>query len=265
MSTKTTDDWRNAVLQTLAEAGNSALAGMPSGTGTNGYAIDATAGMTQLLNEAKDELCKCALLAERTASLTCAIGATPNNALTLFGGLADCKTIRVVFDVYYAPTAGVTYRLTKLSPEAMENFYRDRLYAANAAPKYWANAKNDNRAVAIQARPDTGGQLLVTGYGLPADIDTGGNPTFAWLPADDEDAITLYAAMKLCEKASDDPRLAMRRAFIAPRLDKTMYRIRNRVPDHMRTEYMDGYLPYEKGAPAPEQAPTRPDTDGDGG
>ena len=65
MSTKTTDDWRNAVLQTLSEAANSALAGMPSGTGTNGYAIDATGAMTALINEAKDELCKCALLAER--------------------------------------------------------------------------------------------------------------------------------------------------------------------------------------------------------
>lgn len=246
MSTRTIEDFSNAVLLTLAEAADSDIAALLAGLDIDPPVITAPEGMAILINDGKDELCKRALLVEATGTKTLAIGDGPMveySALTVSG----VKTFRRAHQVRFDPTGSDPAYLVTDSGPSFELFHRDRVFAATAKPRYFANTTGGAPAIELQRKTSVAGVLTVTGYSIPPDL-VDSDDVFSWLAPDDDNAIIYYAALKLAEKRGEEPVLRTARKFLTARLDQIMIGIRGRVSEPMQREYLEAYIPFSSGA-----------------
>ena len=232
-------------MQVLGEAAEASLAALPTSDGTNGYVITPDLGMFNLISEAKDDVCKRVLPVRATGTKALLVGEGTAFPLATFTTTPTMKAWTHFQNARFDPTgADPAYELVKMSARAFENFYTDRETAANAPPLYAAPGVNDPRVLNLHRKTTLAGDLTVTGYIIPADLTSDVLTFGAWLDADDDPIIALWAAVKITEKITDDPVVRAKRAVLAVRLDMLMLGMRDRIPAHIAKHYLEPYYPY---------------------
>lgn len=226
---RTVQDVVNAMLFVLGESADSALALIAGATSAGGTAIVAGDNYLRLINDAKDTFTKQAYLVDALGTLTLSAGDGPYFPLITFTGV-NAKAVLGATTLSYTPAAiggnppGPSALVTEFSPMAMETFFRSRDTSTAAAPIYWCRKRNDRRVISLNTKA-AAGTLAVRGYGIPPDVAAFAD-TFPWMPDDYYYAIAYNAALMLCLKGIEDPKLAAAAERIADLYDPFVAGIR---------------------------------------
>lgn len=235
-------DLRNDVLLELGEQNDSTVAALETGTGANAYTITSDARIMELLNDAKDEVCKTCFLLYGTATLTTvSAGDGPTFPLSSFT-TAGVKGMTRALEVFWTGNALSKSRVRYCNPDDFRRQYPDRATASTGSTLYWATPVGNPASVEVYQRPNVSGTLTATGYCIASDFATSAD-TFTWLPAEWHRVLVVYACAKICRQRLDDDQLAARGSSFALEYDEIRTRMRSLYAPDVQAKFFDTWVP----------------------
>ncbi len=211
---RTLTDMTNSVFIRLNESLNSPVGNLEYGSGNTAFQVT-TATIRQYLDEGMTEVFKaCLLLPGKGLAYTTAgvylytlndLNAQMERTRSLANLYADGSTLWAARGVTYDNTA-----LFYCGIEALALRTNNFQNVATGTPRYWY--RDGMEAVGIWPAPATAAGLTAFGYVTPPSLAL--SATAVWMQDSEVDGVEFYAAIKIAEKAFDDPSLYGRIAHL---------------------------------------------------
>lgn len=223
---------RYEVYRVLGEASNTTVGGLPSGSSSTLTVANDT-GVDLYLNLAQSEVAQqCVPI---NGSGTNAAYTAGDKAFPLSGFTVATGSLWFVQQVAFDGTM-----LTYVAPDALDNWYPNRLSASSGTPLYWTTTRGNRASITLYPAPAT--VLTITAYGLllPQTLGdgTGGTTTDASFAADDQllELLPPYAALKIAMNHQESPSLYDRLKDVATR----SLQVRRRLWESLPATFKDG-------------------------